>query len=722
MLNLTSIRDMLALEEIAKSGHVPAVGYAYVEPKEESEHEFTSTSLTFGKKKSTDEKTTVDANTRFPAASLSKIVFTYLVVQWVKENQINLDEPLHDIIKKKQTELGKPLDHVLKYDRFVEKGEYPEQAKQITIRHILSHTTGLPNVGTDPPLAFNSKPGEKYSYSGEAFIYLQKVIEATTGKNLEELAKEYVFTPLKMNHSTFLPQPESDPKIVAVHTHLGKPTSINESIPHLKYDLELMSSLSDLSQAENGKIYLSENPREYYVKGMSGPAPIPLEIDLTNLTTKLNDLSFRSDILAMTSKAGHTPHLDAAGSLLTTADDFSKFIAAWLENMDDPIFKQAFEPGYYLSLMSITSFDNLDISKLDQKPYLIKDDQGKYQIWGYKENKWQLTDIGNLEVDFEWKHDKTVFISPKDEIFNTLKKNHTPKCGLGWHIYKNKDKQDEVIAYQYGENTNMRSFVAINVNNKKGVAIFTNSEHGMSIGNQLLIGPIGNMQAVLKDLKYSQSDEPGWKEMLEGEIAEEQATDNDGFERARVFFKKALELSPEGESKQRLEQRLAWFNAVHPPNPERQEFTQSLDTFVGKYTNPHEEREIFLRDGSLIHKQLGHETKLVRISETDFVPEKNQTFQISVKEGKMSVLSIEGWKKSLGKQEELTESIDSTQKMFQIMPPRPKPTLKTIESQKQETSSNKPTQEVEERKEDKVQEEQKFNPTPLSTSYDPYKG
>ncbi|HBD7250518.1 TPA: beta-lactamase family protein, partial [Legionella pneumophila] len=650
--------DMLVLEEIAKSGHVPAVGYAYVEPKEESKHEFTSTSLTFGKKKSTDEKTTVDANTRFPAASLSKIVFTYLVLQWAKENKIDLDEPLYDIVKK-QIELDKPLDDVLKYGRFVDKGEYPEQAKQITIRHILSHTTGLPNLGADPhsTLTFNSKPGEKYSYSGEAFIYLQKVIEATTGKNLEELAQEYVFTPLKMDHSTFLPQREDDTKIVAVHSHLGKPTSIYESIPHLRYDLELRSSLSDLSQAEKGKIYLSENPREYYVKGMSEPAPIPLEIDLTNLTTKLNNLSFRSDILEMTSKAGHTPHLDAAGSLLTTADDFSKFMTAWLENMDDPTFKKAFEPGYHLSLMSITSFDKLDTNKLDKKPYLIKDDQGKYQIWGYKENKWQLTDIGNLEIDFEWKQDKTVFISPKDGIFNTLKKGHTlePRsteseefktCGLGWHLYRTKDT-DELIAYQYGENTDMRSFVAINVNKKKGAAIFTNSEHGMSIGNQLLIGPIGNLQAVLKNLNYPQSDEPGWKEMLEGEIAEDQ----DRFEDARKHFNEALRLSLEGESKQRLELRLAWFNEVHPTTQEKQAFTHPLlETFVGTYKNPHEEIEISIRDDSLIHKQFGHETKLVRISDTDFVPEKNQSFLISVKEGKLSIHSIEGWEKSLDKQ------------------------------------------------------------------------
>ncbi|CZI42149.1 TPA: serine hydrolase [Legionella pneumophila] len=72
-------------------------------------------------------------------------------------------------------------------------------------------------------------------------------------------------------------------------------------------------------------------------------------------------------------------------------------------------------------------------------------------------------------------------------------------------------------------------------------------------------------------------------------------------------------------------------------------------------------------------------------------------------------------------EEEVTESIDSTQKMFQIMPPRTKLTLKTVKSEEQEANSNKPIPEVEVRKEGEIQEERKFNPTPRSTFYDPYK-
>lgn len=465
-----------SLQKIAKSGHVPAVSYAYVESQEEA-HQFSSTSVAVGKKnaQSSDANmNTVDDNTQFPASSLSKIVFTYLVLQMVKDGQIDLDEPLHDI---------------LPYERFLVNGEPPQKAKELTARHVLSHTAGLPNLGSDldSPLKFDpkSKLGEGYSYSGEAILYLQKVIEAKMGKDLETLSREYVFAPLKMEHSTFIPPSEVDTNVVAVHTELGKPTAI----------------------------YVGDPPQ------------------------------------------------NAAGSLLTTGEDFSKLVSAWLENMDDPIIKQAFEP---------TNADDL------------------------------MT------------------------------------CGLGWHIYRN---EDEVIAYQFGENPNTRAFVAINLTEKKGAAFFTNSENGMSIANQVFnspdLAPIGDMQAIYQHLHYTQSDEPGWQETISGKVAEVDGK----FEEARGHFARALELSPEDESKQR---RLEWFNTVHQPSPENK-FTSLLKAFVGNYKNPYnDEMEMSIRDDDLIFKQFDQEIKLVRISDTEFLPEKDQSFKIRFDGNQMSISYVHG--------------------------------------------------------------------------------
>lgn len=72
-------------------------------------------------------------------------------------------------------------------------------------------------------------------------------------------------------------------------------------------------------------------------------------------------------------------------------------------------------------------------------------------------------------------------------------------------------------------------------------------------------------------------------------------------------------------------------------------------------------------------------------------------------------------------EKEVTEPIDSTQKMFELMPPKQEPVLKTIQSQEQEARSHQPIQEVEAiRNDEKMQEEQKFNPTPFPRSYGSY--
>lgn len=484
---MSTSASVLALERITESGHVPAVSYASVKSRAEGANEFVSTAMAIGEKnaQATEaEGAIADSDTRFPASSLSKIVFTYLVLQLVKDGQIDLDESLHDS---------------LPYERFMVDGEYPDKAKALTARHVLSHTTGLPNLGSDlsSTLRFHpeSELGEGYSYSGEAFLYLQKVIEAKTGKDLETLAKEYVFSPLGMERSTFLPQPEDDTNVVAVHTELGHATAI--------YKVE--------------------------------------------------------------------PALCSAGSLLTTGEDFSKFMAAWLEEMDDPVMRQAFEPT------------NAD--------------------------------------DF-------------------------PTCGLGWHIHRDKDT-GETIAYQFGENPNTRAFVAINLTEKTGAAFFTNSENGMSIAHRVFssadLVPIGNLEAVYKHLHYTQCDEPGWTETISGKIAE----DEGNLEEARRCFERAIELSPDDESKKR---RLEWFNTVHNPSLEK-EFTTPLDAIVGSYKNRYnDEVEISISEGNLIFKQFDQEIKLVRISETEFLPETDQSFKISFDGGKMSIHSIYGYEKSLSKQ------------------------------------------------------------------------
>jgi CubicO group peptidase (beta-lactamase class C family) len=142
-----------------------------------------------------------DTATCFYAASLSKAVFAWLVMQLVDEGRINLDTPLARYFTK-------PLPEYANYKDL--QGD--DRWKKITARHCLSHTTGFPNwrffnSHDNNRLEIFFEPGSRYAYSGEGIFLLQIAIENITGKELEELAREKIFRPLEMNRTSYTWQP-----------------------------------------------------------------------------------------------------------------------------------------------------------------------------------------------------------------------------------------------------------------------------------------------------------------------------------------------------------------------------------------------------------------------------------------------------------------------------------------------------------------------------------
>jgi len=149
----------------------------------------------------------VNENTMFEACSMSKPVFAFIVFQLVQQNKLDLDEPLCNYLNE---------------EFYVEDSLY----KKITARMVLSHQSGLPNwrkgeEERNGPLPVYFTPGERFNYSGEGYFYLQRVIEKLTGKSLEETARENLFIPLGMNHSSFVWTEEFDSLISCGHDTSG---------------------------------------------------------------------------------------------------------------------------------------------------------------------------------------------------------------------------------------------------------------------------------------------------------------------------------------------------------------------------------------------------------------------------------------------------------------------------------------------------------------------
>jgi CubicO group peptidase (beta-lactamase class C family) len=150
----------------------------------------------------------VTAETVFEAASLSKPVFTYGVLKLVDQGKLQLDVPLTAYLPKPYVD-----------------GDW--RLTKITARIVLSHRTGFPNWrGDDGSLPIYFAPGERFSYSGEGYIYLQRVVERITGKPLNEYMTEAVFKPLGMTSSSYVWRSDFDALTATGHDRDGKPAEL----------------------------------------------------------------------------------------------------------------------------------------------------------------------------------------------------------------------------------------------------------------------------------------------------------------------------------------------------------------------------------------------------------------------------------------------------------------------------------------------------------------
>ncbi|NUQ82104.1 MAG: beta-lactamase family protein [Bacteroidetes bacterium] len=194
-------------------------------------------------------------------ASATKLIITALVLQLKAEEKLSLEDPVTKYLPADVTSRLHVIDGI-------------DYSSSVTIRHLLSHTSGLPDYfedeqadgsslqddlfnGNDQSWTFTdciqwSKemepqfiPGKKGKahYSDTNFQLLGRILENLTGMPLENLIIERIAHPLQLK-STWLYKDPTDQRPAAIY-HNGKPLSIPKAMVSFGPDGGLVSTPSD---------------------------------------------------------------------------------------------------------------------------------------------------------------------------------------------------------------------------------------------------------------------------------------------------------------------------------------------------------------------------------------------------------------------------------------------------------------------------------------------
>jgi CubicO group peptidase (beta-lactamase class C family) len=175
----------------------------------------------------------VTPETVFDVASNGKAIAAYAALNMVSKDQLALDTPMVNYFEE-------PWLPPLPY------------GNQVSLRHILSHTSGLSNntSGRDREIAF--QPGDDFSYSGAGFRYLQETIEQVTGDSINPTIQKMILSPLGMSSSSYVYRDDQQNQTSTGHFSAIYMIGIF-SIPFMTIFLSFILIASILNRLRTGK-------------------------------------------------------------------------------------------------------------------------------------------------------------------------------------------------------------------------------------------------------------------------------------------------------------------------------------------------------------------------------------------------------------------------------------------------------------------------------------
>ncbi len=234
----------------------------------------------------------------FEAGSLSKPIAAVVALQLQNKGLLALDRPLMEYL---------PLPDLVGVSN----------AYKITARNVLSHSSGLQNwrFQTKVKLALQFPPGTGYNYSGEGYVWLQRIFEQLTGQGYAGYVKRNLFEDLGMTTSSFIYDSDIYHKLIPGHKQDG---SLGDA-----YGERIGSGMLKIAQEEGTNLldWDFNKATSVYPKIERNLPPLPVFL---------------------------TPN--AAGSLVATVRDYALFLKALLQNDYQPLglkkndHKELFKP------------------------------------------------------------------------------------------------------------------------------------------------------------------------------------------------------------------------------------------------------------------------------------------------------------------------------------------------------------------------------------------
>ena len=185
----------------------------------------------------------------FWIASMSKPMTATGLMMLVDEGRLSLDDPVEKYLLEFQGQMlavEQTPDHVL----------LKRPAHPITIREVLSHTSGLPYMtrlehGKVDTLTLHEatinyaltpldyQPGTKHAYSNAGINTAGRIIEVVSGMPYEEFMEKRLFRPLGMIDTTFWPNQDQLARLAKSYRPKGSQQELEETtIGQLSYPLD----------------------------------------------------------------------------------------------------------------------------------------------------------------------------------------------------------------------------------------------------------------------------------------------------------------------------------------------------------------------------------------------------------------------------------------------------------------------------------------------------